>query len=231
MPSYHFSLGNSTVGPVGFCARIYADTPDEAVHKLSELLEGIADGYDLTGDHVYPGIGYAEAYFNPDAVTVQDIDEIEDQDPETPPRPSAEQAILDILSLLDHPSLDELLNRELFIEHLRQFAQATGITLPEPADPMPWSPWWKDAFGEPVTGFQVDPQDAEGQQFTGDRHDTFEEALTDARATVWEEGVAVVYIWPVTGDAAHGYQIHTESDCCEMVERTGTPPSEEPVHG
>src|SRR5437762_1764122 len=38
LKSFHFDLGNSTVGPIGMCARIRAMTRAEAVRRLKELL-------------------------------------------------------------------------------------------------------------------------------------------------------------------------------------------------
>ena len=76
MKSYHFSLGNSTVGPVGYCARVFATTPEEAVQKLrAEIPEAV--------DKVLPGlrdeaIEYFSVYFNAEAVTVDDIDDEDD---------------------------------------------------------------------------------------------------------------------------------------------------------
>ena len=43
MRSFHFDIGNSTDGPVGLCARINADTPQEATARLRELLEHHTD--------------------------------------------------------------------------------------------------------------------------------------------------------------------------------------------
>ena len=43
MRSFHFDMGNSTVGPVGLCARINADTPQEATARLRELLDHHTD--------------------------------------------------------------------------------------------------------------------------------------------------------------------------------------------
>lgn len=71
MKSYHFSFGNSYPGPIGYCARVKADSPDEAVEILRESIShefGIP--YNSSGR-----IEYAEAYLNPDAITVADIDE------------------------------------------------------------------------------------------------------------------------------------------------------------
>ena len=36
--SYHFDLGNSTDGPIGFCARVTADSPEDALAALKDAL-------------------------------------------------------------------------------------------------------------------------------------------------------------------------------------------------
>ena len=73
MPSYHFSLGNSSKGPVGFCLRIIADNPEEAVDKLidrmpTEIEVDLGDGLEQEE--------YMTVYLNLDAVTTKDIDEV-----------------------------------------------------------------------------------------------------------------------------------------------------------
>jgi hypothetical protein len=73
MKSYHFSLGNSSAGPVGFCARIRATSKKKALELLYEVLPtdvGV-DPYDNGG------VEYIRVYFNDDAITVKDIDEWE----------------------------------------------------------------------------------------------------------------------------------------------------------
>lgn len=78
--SYHFDLGNSNEGPVGFCARVVADSEEEALDILRERLESLGqlvnawDG-DRDGDHHEE---YIEVYFNGANVTVADIDDFED---------------------------------------------------------------------------------------------------------------------------------------------------------
>lgn len=84
MPSYHFSLGNSSTGPVGFCARIVAESPEAALQELKQHLpaEHELDLEDEDGDPIgkAPGSPYIEVYFNIDAITVADIDEVDDED-------------------------------------------------------------------------------------------------------------------------------------------------------
>ena len=70
MNSYHFSLGNSSIGPIGFCARIEASTPEEAVKRLKELIfEQTAD----TVDVIDTENEYVQVYFNLRVITTEDI--------------------------------------------------------------------------------------------------------------------------------------------------------------
>lgn len=70
--SYHFCLGNSTEGPVGYCARIDATSKEEAVELLKAKLPGsvMVQGYG--------GNEYIEVYLNIEAITTSDIDEVND---------------------------------------------------------------------------------------------------------------------------------------------------------
>lgn len=70
---YHFSLGDSTKGPVGFCSVVEAESEAEAVKKLKDLLP---EEFLIHED----GASYVDVYFNPDAITEKDIDEIEEPD-------------------------------------------------------------------------------------------------------------------------------------------------------
>ena len=69
--SYHFDVGNSSVGHIGFCARVLAESPEEAVAVLRELIPPEIERV-CNND---PRIEYADVYFNPKAFTVDDIDE------------------------------------------------------------------------------------------------------------------------------------------------------------
>jgi hypothetical protein len=72
MRSYHFDVGNSSTGPIGFCASINAKSRKEALKKLRFLLpeEVMAD----------EGLGlkrpeeYIRVYFNDKALSTGDID-------------------------------------------------------------------------------------------------------------------------------------------------------------
>lgn len=79
MNSYHFDLGNSSTGPVGFCARVIAASPEEALEKLKaslpEAQEVWLDGHNPPSGAI---IEYVTVYLNPDALTVADIDTVEE---------------------------------------------------------------------------------------------------------------------------------------------------------
>jgi hypothetical protein len=71
LKSYHFSFGNSTDGPVGFCARVRAKSRAEAARLLRKAMPPSQKVTVLNTR----GIEYVEAYFNPDALTTKGIDE------------------------------------------------------------------------------------------------------------------------------------------------------------
>jgi hypothetical protein len=77
--SYHFSLGNSTKGPIGFCAQVKAYSKEEAVEILKEILPEEWDTHFQDDDR---SIEYCCVYFNPDAISVRSIDDWEDADEE-----------------------------------------------------------------------------------------------------------------------------------------------------
>ncbi len=70
LKSYHFDLGNSNVGSVGFCARITANSKAEALLILrAALMEQQNIGYTMNG------VEYIQLYINHDNITEKDIDE------------------------------------------------------------------------------------------------------------------------------------------------------------
>lgn len=73
LKSYHFSLGNSTHGPIGFCARIEATSKRRAVKRLRQLLFENGDKCHLFSDSKE----YVSFYFNRWAITADDIDEVD----------------------------------------------------------------------------------------------------------------------------------------------------------
>jgi hypothetical protein len=78
LQSFHFSCGDSSHGPVGFCARIVAWDKQAALKRLRSLL---AESWPISAmvqdDHYHPD-EYFSVYFNDLAVTVGDIDEVAD---------------------------------------------------------------------------------------------------------------------------------------------------------
>jgi hypothetical protein len=85
--SYHFSLGDSHAGPVGYCARVQAFSPEQAVEILQLALQNLGaeiSGYDNVADSYAPpaeGLEYVRAYFLPAAITVESIDEVSPVEP------------------------------------------------------------------------------------------------------------------------------------------------------
>ena len=78
MNSYHFDVGNSSKGPVGFCARVKAENEKEAVSKLRNLLEHSEHfEIDLAVEDRDKGIEYLNFYVNPAYVFESDIDDSE----------------------------------------------------------------------------------------------------------------------------------------------------------
>lgn len=70
---YHFDLGNSTTGAVGFSAEVLAESPESAVQLLQDLLpEEISVPVGFIGSQ--GGITYANVYVNTRAISVDDID-------------------------------------------------------------------------------------------------------------------------------------------------------------
>lgn len=79
LKSYHFSLGNSSDGPIGYCARIKASSKKEAVEILKRVLpDEIALHATGDSDADNEAVEYIEAYTNADAITEADIDEVND---------------------------------------------------------------------------------------------------------------------------------------------------------
>lgn len=75
--SYHFDLGNSTDGPIGMCARVTASSPEEALRLLQAALP-LELSVSKNGQDT--GVEYIEVYLNPDAISVADIDDFENEE-------------------------------------------------------------------------------------------------------------------------------------------------------
>lgn len=87
MTSYHFSLGDSTDGPVGYCARITAGSEAEAIERLQQIVRE-RSAFDNEGEfEVWTGEDgsrdeYLAIYLNADKITAADIDDEEDVEEE-----------------------------------------------------------------------------------------------------------------------------------------------------
>ena len=72
--SYHFSIGNSYPGSIGYCARVNATSKKEAVELLKDVLPSSLEvDVDLYGSGEY-----VEIYLNLDEITTGSIDEVDD---------------------------------------------------------------------------------------------------------------------------------------------------------
>jgi hypothetical protein len=90
MKSFHFSLGDSSDGPIGFCASIKAKTQEDALAALRDAIEAINREHSLPddrGNRAYMSVDsvrptleveYIQVYFNPDKITLDDIDDEDD---------------------------------------------------------------------------------------------------------------------------------------------------------
>lgn len=73
MPRYHFSLGNSFPGPIGFCASVQAASEADAVARVQKIITQAIGEFNEVELHS-KGEDYLAVYINADAVTVADID-------------------------------------------------------------------------------------------------------------------------------------------------------------
>ena len=81
MKSYHFDVGDSGKGPIGFCARVRAKSKAGAVAALRAALAQAAGCHMVyearRGDTHLPGIEYIQVYFGAKNIAVRDIDMID----------------------------------------------------------------------------------------------------------------------------------------------------------
>jgi hypothetical protein len=82
LKSYHFSLGNSTKGPIGYCARIRATSKKEAVEILKAVLPEELKIHPCGTEEQNKAVEYIEAYLNAGPISPKSIDEEEDVDDE-----------------------------------------------------------------------------------------------------------------------------------------------------
>jgi len=73
--SFHFDCGNSSQGHVGFCARVRAETPHEALAILKEALPE-----ELRVEVDDDRIEYLNVYFGSANMTKKDIDMVDEND-------------------------------------------------------------------------------------------------------------------------------------------------------
>lgn len=79
MKRYHFSLGNSRRGSIGFCAAVHAPSRKRAVEALREALpEELKVHVDHSGDDDGTYVEYVEIYLNLNRVSGRSVDEIEE---------------------------------------------------------------------------------------------------------------------------------------------------------
>lgn len=79
MNRYHFDGGNSTSGQIGFCAAVCADSGAEAVDLLNDRLSALNHEHEIISTSSdKPHVDYLTVYFNPQGVSLKDIDEVED---------------------------------------------------------------------------------------------------------------------------------------------------------
>ena len=73
MHEIRFSFGNSSHGAVGACVSVYAETPEDGLAELRELLTQyrFEDGVRL---ETPKGLEDLVVYFNPEAIGVQDVE-------------------------------------------------------------------------------------------------------------------------------------------------------------
>jgi hypothetical protein len=71
--SYHFDIGNSSTGPVGVCARVNADSPEQALTRLQDYLAALEEIELKRIAGAEPYIEYCNVYTGPENITVEDI--------------------------------------------------------------------------------------------------------------------------------------------------------------
>jgi len=80
MFSFHFDVGNSNTGHVGFCARVTAENPWDAERILKATIPSEGCKISLAQTEDWKSVEYAEVYFNPEALDWRkDIDMFSDE--------------------------------------------------------------------------------------------------------------------------------------------------------
>lgn len=70
---YTVDVGNSTVGPVGYVARVNASSPAAALKRVQQALQSLPD-YCCIEKQLWNGV-LMRVYFNPDKITIKDVEE------------------------------------------------------------------------------------------------------------------------------------------------------------
>jgi hypothetical protein len=78
--SFLISAGNSDQGPVGFCARVRAETKEDAVQKLQAVLPECMEVLSYLDPDERADIEYFNVYCNYEKLTVADIEDGETED-------------------------------------------------------------------------------------------------------------------------------------------------------
>lgn len=64
MSVYHFCLGDSSTGPIGFCSSVEAGAPEQAVARLREEIEALSREFCTPQDWLDTrGVYYIAFYF------------------------------------------------------------------------------------------------------------------------------------------------------------------------
>ena len=75
---FHFSAGNSSKGPIGFCAVILAKSKADALARLKRVMPDSLKVHPLGDDEDNAAVVYIQIYINDSKITVKDIDEEEE---------------------------------------------------------------------------------------------------------------------------------------------------------
>jgi hypothetical protein len=78
MHTYHFDIGDSTLGPIGMCAQICARSKMDALARLrSAIRDATGPLKEISISHRGSVSEYINVYFEPDNLTFTDIDSVE----------------------------------------------------------------------------------------------------------------------------------------------------------
>lgn len=78
LAEYHFDLGNSTNGPIGLAAMIYARDRDEALERLRSILRAHTMIQVYIGSSPTDPVQYVNVYVSPENMSSDSAEEIED---------------------------------------------------------------------------------------------------------------------------------------------------------